>query len=544
VRVSDPGRRAATLLGLASVLALCVTAGVAVAGETDRPASQVDSYVVDLRAAATLAARAKTSTGWLAANDAKRCAQVEPAAATLAAAADAARAIFERYRSAKTRYGLQEEIRLITEIGLDLRESRGALANVAGETFKPTSADEQAALKEVGFFRTLVALELEDRLEVEGLADVLTARSFTEVKGKVVSELHRRLRVRAEQELKRLTGLNIRLNVPLKEQIKDFLRAELSRLLSKLVVSAGPAAILISIVGGKILDPGRLVDLIGAKLKAALREKGNLDARTATTLNGFERLRRSLNALPPDAPVVDVRRVVREVERALKATKFLVGDIERAKRNDLKLDLTDAEADLKRTLSVSKRRFLLDSALLGEDFGIGVAAMKTFRSEAERLARKLGCKAPPKEAGDGGGSGAKGKPPTAAVCQPKTIRMEYFSSLGAKLGEYDAKFQELTKVNLDDPYWYKCLWYASAPKDEAFVVFITFTPPGVPGRVASGNCDGTRKDSHPFYNSRKRYLGVSGGERKSFQRALVGNEKILKGVLAAAEAAGVGRPCK
>lgn len=135
------------------------------------------------------------------------------------------------------------------------------------------------------------------------------------------------------------------------------------------------------------------------------------------------------------------------------------------------------------------------------------------------------------------------KPPGAGVCVPKTIRMEYHSSLGAKLGEYDAKFQEIVKVYPDDPYSYKCLWYASAPKDEAFVVFIGITPPGVPGRIAAGNCDGTRKDSPPFYNSRKRYLGVSGGERKYFQNALGGNEKVLKGVLAAAEAAGVGQAC-
>jgi hypothetical protein len=139
--------------------------------------------------------------------------------------------------------------------------------------------------------------------------------------------------------------------------------------------------------------------------------------------------------------------------------------------------------------------------------------------------------------------GAVSKPPGAAVCVPKTIRMEYFSSLGAKLGEYDARFQEIAKVYPNDPYSYKCLWYASAPKDEAFVVFIGITPPGIAGRITAGNCDGTRKDSYPFYNSRKRYLGVSGGNRKEFQNAVGGNEKILKGVLAAAEAAGVGVAC-
>jgi hypothetical protein len=545
VRVSDPGRRAATLLGLASVLALCVTAGVAVAGETERPASQVDSFVVELRAAAKLAAQAKTSTGWLAANNAKRCAQVEPAAAKLAAAADAAKAIFERYRKTKSRYGLQEEIQRITEIALDLREARGSLGNVAGETYKPTGADEEAALKQVGIFRTVIALELEDRLEIEGLADVLTSQSFREVKNKVVSELERRLRKRAEQELKRLTGLGIRLNVPLKEQIKDFLRAEFSRFLSRLVISAGPAGILISIVGGKIFDPGRLVDLIGAKLKAALREKGNLDARTKTSLASLEKSRRELNALASSAPIDNVRRVVREAERALNATKFLVSDLERAKRNDLKLDLDDAIADLKRTLSLSKRRFLLDSALLGEDFALGVSAMKSFRAEAERLSKKLGCKPPPKESTGGGGGGTTGKwkAPTASVCVPKTIRIEYHSDLGGKLGEYNAVFSKLVQTYPPDKYYAKCLWFVEGKEAEAFVVFLDLAPPGLPGRLVSGDCGRTRKDSAPFYYSRKRYMTVSGGNRALFQNAVGGNEKILKGVLTAAEAAGVGQAC-
>ena len=549
-RVSVPvaWRRAAALLGLVSVVALCVTAGIAFAGKSERPASQVDSYVVDLRAAAKLAEQARSSTGWLAANNAKRCTQVEPAAANLAAAADSAKAIFERYRQAKSRYGLQEEIQLITAIALDLRESRASLAKVAGEPSEPSIADVQAALKEAGIFRTLVALELEDRLEIEGLADILTSKSFREVKEKVVSELQTRLRKRAEQELTRLVKLNIKLNVPLKEQIKDFLRAELSRFLSKLVVSAGPAGILISIIGGKIFDPGRLVDLIGAKLKAALRQKGNLDERTKDSVESLEKARRALNALPPDAPLDKVRAAVRAAERAQAATKFLEGDLAKADKAELLKDLTAAKNFLKLTLSRSKHRFLLDSALLGEDFGFGVAAMRTFRSEAERLAKKLGCKPPPKDSGGdgggGGGSGGKGKAPTASVCVPKSIRLEYFSSLGGKLGEYDAAFGKLVKVYPNDPYVYKCLWMTQpGGTTEAFVVFIDIVPAGTPGRIGSGDCARNRPDSPPFYHSRKRQLSVSGGERLSFQRALIGNQKVIKGVLAAAEAAGVGQVC-
>src|SRR5262249_14000203 len=39
------------------------------------------------------------------------------------------------------------------------------------------------------------------------------------------------------------------------------------------------------------------------------------------------------------------------------------------------------------------------------------------------------------------------RPPTSAVCKPASVRMEYFSSLGAKLGEYDARLQGLVKID-------------------------------------------------------------------------------------------------
>jgi hypothetical protein len=91
---------------------------------------------------------------------------------------------------------------------------------------------------------------------------------------------------------------------------------------------------------------------------------------------------------------------------------------------------------------------------------------------------------------------------------------------------------------------HKCLWYVEgSTTNEAFVVFIDRTPLGTPGAVPAGNCSGTRPDSHPFYNSRKRQLSVSGGARIAFQRALGGNAAVIKSVLAAAEAAGVGKAC-
>jgi hypothetical protein len=120
--------------------------------------------------------------------------------------------------------------------------------------------------------------------------------------------------------------------------------------------------------------------------------------------------------------------------------------------------------------------------------------------------------------------------------------MEVSSDLGGKLGEYDAVFARIDQMP-GAPFGHTCVWLVEGTQNEAFVVFIERIPIGTPGTIPSGNCAGGRADSHPFYWSRKRQLGVSGGERISFQRAGGGNDKVLKGVLAAAEAAGIGLPC-
>jgi hypothetical protein len=514
--------------------ALVVVAGVgapgAVAATVERPANELTRYVAGLRTAAAQAEAARAAAAGLTGSN---CTSFGPAASKLAEAASSARTAFDAYRKANTRYGTQEEIRLIAALAVDLREARGLLARAAGETGVPSPAEQRAAEREVGLFQTFVALEVQDRLEVEGLADVLTSMSFAEVKAKVVRELQRRLRERGEAEVRRLVGFRIRLGVPLKQQIRDFLEGELSSVLSKLAVSAGPAGIVVSLVGA------RLVSLIGDALQEALRHKGHLVERTNQSVAGFAALQAELRKLPRDATLDRVRGVVRRAERALGATAFLEGDLRKAGKSDLLAQLTTAKGKLQTTLNVSRQRFLLDSALVGEDFRIASSYAAGVRSDAERLAKKAGCRL------SGGGGGAQptgnGATPTAATCPP-SFEMESLQSLPpyAVTGTFKTVLGKLEK---NATFGSKCTYLTENRASEAFVIFFDYNPPGTPGTVVSGNCDDSRKDSYPFFHSRKRYLGVSGGERGMFTRAAGGNEAILRKALALAEAQGVGRAC-
>src|SRR3990172_3672847 len=129
----------------------------------ERPASEGTAYVADLRKAAALAEQAAAATTGLPTGT-KSCSQVSPAAGKLAEAADAARAVFQRYRSARTRYGTREEIELIATVEISLREARGQLERAATEAGALSAAEQRAAEREVGLFQTVVALEIEDRL--------------------------------------------------------------------------------------------------------------------------------------------------------------------------------------------------------------------------------------------------------------------------------------------------------------------------------------------------------------------------------------------
>jgi hypothetical protein len=520
-------RAAAAALAVAGAVA--ILAATAVAATAERPASELTKYVASLRDAAAKAEAARVAAAGLGGNS---CATFGPAAAKVAEAASSARATFDAYRKADTRYGTQEEIQLIAALAIDLREARGHLARAGGESAAPTQAEQRAASREVSLFQTFLAVKIEDRLEVAGLADVLTSTSFREIKAKVVAELQRRLRDRAEAEIRRLVGFRIRLDVPLKQQIRDFLEGELSSLLSKLSISAGPAGILVSVVGA------RIVSLIGNALQEALRHKGSLVERTNRTAAGFAARQAELRKLLGDSPLDRVRATVRSAERALAATSFLEGDLARAGRNDLLAQLRTAKSKLELTLNVSRQRFLLDSDLVGEDFRIGVAYATDVRADAERLAKKAGC---PLTGGGGTQAPSDGAVPTAATCPPP-FTMESLQSLPpyAVSGTFNIVLSKLEQIGT---YGARCIYLTEDRRAEAFLISFNYAPPGVPGVPASGSCGNSRQDSPPFYNSRKRYLGVSGGERGMFTRAAGGNEAVLKRALALAEAQGVGRAC-
>jgi hypothetical protein len=524
----------------AAAAAILVAAGLAalpaatLAAPAERPANDLTRYVAALRQAVKLGQAAASAGTALSGKD---CTRFGPAAARLADAADAANTVFAAYAKAKTRYGTEEEIRLFGTLASDLVDGSRRLTRVAGETGVPSAQEQKDAEREVGIFWSYLAQRIQDRLEIAGLADVLTSQGFREIKTKVVTELKQRLKTRAEAELRRLVGFRVKLDVPLKEQIHDFLQAELRRSLAKLALAAGPAGIVVRLFGGQV------VSWIGAKLKEALREKGHLEKRVGETIDGFKAIEARIAHLAATADIDTVRRVIHQGQAALGATGFLKGDLKRAGSSALLADLAKAEKIMQAYVDGTRFRFLLDSPLLGEDFKADAGYAAKIAADARRLAKKLGC---PLAAGGGGGTSptTKGNLPTKGSCLPVSFGMETLSSLPpfGVVGTFDVTLGRFGPGPQGN-FQFTCAWVTTDDQADAFFAVIDVTPANVGG--TAGDCARNRPDDPDagYYYSRKRHLTVSGGTRLSFTRAAGGNGKILKQVLATAEAQGVGPPC-
>lgn len=379
---------ATALLGAAAV----AVAALVVAGVEARPASAADvnPYVQPLRTATAKAEATARLIATLQAGGTPAAAACRRAADDLARAAADAEKVLASYQNARLRYGTLEEFGLLRSVLASLYTARTGMSSLVGESTRPpTAAEEASARREVSLFRHVVAAKIAERFRTEGLEDVLTARSLRELKDAVVAELHGRLKTRIEQELRRITGVGISIGVPLKVQIRQQAELALSRLLSKLVFNAGPAGILIQLVAGKFVDPGRIVTMVGAKLREALRPKGNLASRTRQSLQTLEASRRSLNALARNAPTDRARSALRDADRAIHATRFLLGDLRRAGDTTRLKQIAAARQSLERTMRVTGFRFLLDAELLEYSFRDAIAFAR--RAKADALAAATRC---------------------------------------------------------------------------------------------------------------------------------------------------------
>ncbi len=226
------------------------------------------------------------------------------------------------------------------------RTMKGAAAPVA------TTADEASVRSGWNtLLRDYARMKFDERLGVEGLAEILTAGSFKQAVDTALEQARPKLQERVEREMERVTGLRIHDRRSLGAVMEGYAKREVEKGFAKLLVKITSNELIIEWAAGV------LIRWIGPKLKEALRQKGNLVERTTISLRTLESARRALNALPGSAALSNVSREVRRAKATIAATKFLQHDLTRARRVDLNDQLGQGIERLERALTLTAVRF-------------------------------------------------------------------------------------------------------------------------------------------------------------------------------------------
>lgn len=278
----------------------------------------------------------------------------------LVAEGRAFKATLNAFVNSRTRRGLTEELDLIREC-FELTDRSGsaigARINFDLQAYAAARNLQQEATAARNELVALLAQKVDERVEAEGLIVLLATEGIVAVRNEAVS----RLRAGAEQELDQITQREIGLAFHDASSFRSAVRAKAHDLVQRKV-----AQLLFKITSNEII-----VELLGApivawiegelwpRLKEAFRNKGDLEFRTQRSANSLEAARMRLWALPPDATLDQVRAAMRNGQAALNATRYLVGDLNRANRADLYARLEESAEQLKRAFTITQQRFLL-----------------------------------------------------------------------------------------------------------------------------------------------------------------------------------------
>ena len=265
------------------------------------------------------------------------------------------------FLNAKTRHGLVEEVELIQgsmDLMVDILQRYQQMARIDPELFTPTLRDLLLAEAKT-LLREELAERLEQRLELEGLKELLLSESWDEARQKVLTAARQTAEQEVEAATQRLFGLAFHDAKSARAAVRQRVHQEVQRQVTRLLVKVTSNQILIELAGSVIVD--WLEHQLWPRLKEAFREKGELEPRTTRSIETLRAARRRLFAVPPDAQLSAARAELGRAEAALNAERYLLQDLERAGERGAKL-LTTVEQereDLTRGIHLTSYRFLL-----------------------------------------------------------------------------------------------------------------------------------------------------------------------------------------
>lgn len=290
------------------------------------------------------------------------------------------RDLIARYEAATTRFGLQAEYDLVADLVTQAGFLTKAYGRLTGVPPRPPTAQEQEAARAKAreYLGKVLRPVVAQRLGSQGLAELLTAESFSEAVRVAEGEVSERVLAHVNEDIRLLaeTGLA---GGSLESYVRASGRRLVARYVGMLLAKVTTNALVIDFVAGSI------VRWVGARLKRALRPKGNLDARTKRSVEVLDEARDNLNELDGRGAMLVVRMALENARAALASTKYLVGDLQRAGRTDLQDELKDALDRLRRTIRLTEHRFLVDSKLASEDLQALIKLIDDLREQVREM---------------------------------------------------------------------------------------------------------------------------------------------------------------
>ncbi|MFP3903442.1 MAG: HEAT repeat domain-containing protein, partial [Armatimonadota bacterium] len=288
------------------------------------------------------------------------------------------RATLHRFITTPKRRGLSEEFDLIQRSFEATDGAAVAISNRSGFDVQGYALDRNLRQQAAGMRQKMVAIlaeEIDHRMEAEGFFVLLATEGLASVRNEAMTRLGREV----EEEMDRLTERELGIafhdersfSTAVQHKIRSLVRGKVHQLLFKITSNA----IIVEILGAPIIR--WLETDLWPRLKEAFRNKGDLEFRTERSIASLIRAKDRLWALPRDATLDSAEAERRNAAGALMATKYLVGDLQRANRTDLYDQLKGAAKDLAWVIDTTAHRFLLDKI---EDIEKLEAEEETYRA--------------------------------------------------------------------------------------------------------------------------------------------------------------------
>ena len=291
----------------------------------------------------------------------------------------------------QTRHGLDLEIDLIRENVSQSHEMLVQYRHLVGASVTPLGDNDEVSLKRQ--IQILLEQELRKRiaarLNSEGLRDLILNESWLEIRNKAVTHLRDKLQKTLEQETQRVFGMAFHDRRSAQRALKQRINRHIEKEVAKMLIRITSNELVIVIAGHIVVNwlKDALWNRIWPKIRESFRGKGNLEPRVERSLKTLSDARLKLMSLKRDARLKAVEKTIKDARVTIHATRYLLKDLERAKRDALYKQMLVGIYWLEHAVSFNRKRFLMHKEAAVLRLNLDREVLEDTLKELEKILR-------------------------------------------------------------------------------------------------------------------------------------------------------------